>query len=552
MLRRGLSIHSFDSNLSLTTLAGYQDEIDINEYEVKQLESGVFTLMHPEQDVEVELLLSGSQVKDYHCSCSRFSSEGFCEHSLSLLFKVQNLKKQRKVNQSPLSTDKPFPKYPIQEILSTITFEDLSKFILEYSSQNREFALSFRAAFALSSGKSSNETNPSLLVDSILKHIHSIGKTWTKKKADKLSSFIEKYIVHTRRLLAESNFQLAYTLIESLARPILPICYKHIQNESLNIISIEIHKLITALHHANNKSPEVGDHLKELLAEIALSNWYLPQNKEQCVYLMCSDQKINAYLESIQLKIIQPGIGRETRSILFTGLMYFNSISNRQHSYPEDQWSLLQWNLMLQIVSEYNEWKHCFSEIAWVLYQYIPHSILPLAVQDLVKWVHDENQKYFSSNIAQALIVQPEFIGGLRLHKSVHVEVFDHMLLLAVNVIEFRHCATFAQHYQLDQHLLSKFTSLDNYHAKVGLLHGIPSTVIHSLLESLFNDTVTFLQHYFGGENVDKVIFLLEILSEKGMKDQAAQFAIDLLDEIPDRSLLKQKLKAFFTLQGKK
>jgi hypothetical protein len=546
MLRRGLSIHSFDSNLSLTTLADYQDKIDIDDYELSKLESGVFVLQHSDLPFEVELLLSGSHVKEYHCTCQRFSNEGFCEHSLSILFKVQNLKKQRKERHYSISNTSVSQKFQIQDILSAISFEELTAFVKDYASNNRDFALNLRAAFELRVANSHKDSTSGSLLVTILKHVDTQGKTWTKKKADRLSVFIDKYIRHINRLIAEKNYQLAFNLIDDLSRPILPICYRNIQNESLLKISNDIHKLIVTLYHSESLSPLIVDKLQDLLVEISLSHWYVPINNNHCVYLMCRNVNHDIMLHSIQEKLQLSGLGRESRSILITGWIFFRSKFNLQQTYPEDQWSLIQWNTMLHLISDFNEWKLCSPDIGWILNNYIPSSILPLAIQDLVKLVQDENQKYFVENIAHALLLQPDFVKDIVLHRSVAKEVFDQMVQSSKVVSDFKAAALFSNRYHLEVYSLEYFRNLNNYTGKVGLLYAIPNKAIQKELDNLLQDTVIFLQNYFGGENIDKVIYLLEILNEKGMKDESAQFALDLLNEIPDRSLLKQKMKQFF------
>ncbi|NML70264.1 hypothetical protein HHL23_10690 [Chryseobacterium sp. RP-3-3] len=172
---------------------------------ITELEEDHFTaIVSGTENYEVEIRLHDGEIQEHFCDCPYDHGE-FCKHEVAVLFSILQQYKTIDIVEESQKTKskakaKPKQKVDFSKILDTISHEELKKFVLDYTSTDRNFNNAFISNFAVISGNDSFE-----LYQGQIKDIYRSGKDrygfieryQMKKVGNQLLAFlsdIEKYI----------------------------------------------------------------------------------------------------------------------------------------------------------------------------------------------------------------------------------------------------------------------------------------------------------------------------------------------------------------------
>lgn len=549
-MRRGLSIYSFDQNvlndvmahaMPLESSVMIQDLInDVPNLYIKKWE---------EDDLETEVLLSGSKIKDYRCTCSKYDEDGICGHVLAVLLAIQKEKKSKRYSTPPKSISTTGRINNIEQILDVISAEELAKFVKSYAANNRDFALSLRATFATKNIGNELDDTYKDLVSTILKHIHINGQRWTKRKADKLFKYTEQLIQHSHNFVATKDYAHAVFTVDTLCKKVLPICFRNEGFESLERLSVQIISIVLKLHTAE-MSPALKEEIQGIIRYCIEANWYSPSAYEETLYFAIDPWNKQLYPELLNIlisKLDQIAGEREKKAILLAAIIYYSDLQKEKTVLPNEPWSLLQWNLFLKVLTPEERILKCFTGVRTVYSELISDRIKGLAIQDLLQHLKTAKlQKPFLADIAASLLRSQNTDVINDVHKSNYPKVQEQLLSQSTDLEHFLFVSEFAKATGQKEDLLPYFDQATSIDATIGLLPILDSKRITERFPKILEDITYFLNNYFGQKNVDKIISFITILKYKGLSNELEQLLLVIKKDMPERTLLRSSLLDHF------
>lgn len=502
-----------------------------------------------EEDLETEVLLSGSKIKDYRCTCSKYDSDGICGHVLAVLLAIQKEKKSKRYSTPPKSISTTGRINNIDQILDVLSADELARFVKSYAANNRDFALSLRATFATKNIGNELDDTYKELVSTILKHIHIGGQRWTKRKADKLFKYTEQLIQHSHNFVATKDYAHAVFTADTLCKRVLPICFRNEGFESLERLSVQIISIVLKLHAAE-MSPALKEEIQEIIRHCIESNWYHPASYEETLYFSIDQWNKEYYPELLNIlttKMDQISGEREKQAILLAAVIYYSDLQKEKTILPGEPWSLLQWNLFLKVLTPEERITKCVSGVRTVYTELISDRIKGLAIQDLLQHLRTAKlQKPFLADIAASLLKSQNTDLIIDVHKTNYPKVQDQLLSQSTDLEHFLFVSEFAKATGQKEELLPYFDQTNSIDTTIGLLPIIDSNRITERFPKILEDITHFLNNYFGQKNVDKIVSFITILKYKGLNRELEQLLFVIKKDMPERTLLRTSLLDHF------
>lgn len=549
-MRRGLSIYSFDQNV-LNDVMAKAIPLEPN-VQIQDLDNGVPNLYikkWKEDDLETEVLLSGSKIKDYRCTCSGYDQDGICGHVLAVLLVIQKQKKSKRYSTPPKSISTTGRINNIDQILDVITSDELARFVKSYAANNRDFALSLRATFATKNIGNELDDTYKDLVSTILKHIHINGQRWTKRKADKLFKYTEQLIRHSHNFVATKDYAHAVFTVDTLCKRVLPICFRNEGFESMVRLSVQIISIVLKLHNAE-MSPELKEEIQEIIRHCIEANWYHPASYEETLYFAIDQWNKQYYPELLGIltaKLEQIAGEREKQAILLASIIYYSELLKEKTVLPDEPWSLLQWNLFLKVLTPEDRILKCDKGIRTVYTELISDRIKGLAIQDLLQHLRTAKlQKPFISDIAASLLKSRNTDLISDVHKTNYPKVQEQLFSQSNELEHFLFVSEFAKATGQKEQLLPYFDQASSIDTTIGLLPILDNKRIIERFPKILGDITYFLNNYFGQKNVDKIISFITILKYKGLTNELEQLLLVIKKDMSERTLLKTSLLDHF------
>jgi len=550
-LRKGLSIYSFDQNISWDLLSaakswGNQNEILL--IPSPEIKGHFHYIWDPNDLKEAEILLEGSKIKDFRCTCEAFHLDQICRHIIAMLLNIQhqkNLQQRSRADQQNKSYPKASYKNSLDEWLHPVDKEELVQFIKEYATSNRDFYLNLKTRFIQYLNPEDSSQKLTDLLQAIIKHIRASGHTWTERKAEKLLKFTEQLTSQLTLILTKGDLKSTSNTLKILVEKILPICYTNEGFDAFKKLATEIITLLKKTYKSP-KAPELNLQLEAIIQQIGMASWYIPWTESDNLYFCMKGTNNQAELRESLVEKLRITLGdRERQAVLMAGITFIFSDNDKTLPLPKDPWSLVQWNAFLSVIHYEKSIESCAANIKLVLEKLINDSIKPLAVQDLMNLLKGvKEQQLFVDNISNAILISGSHEYFPLLSAGIHEKLLEYMFDECKEIEDYRVWGRFALFTQQYSSLLERFETFSSIDATVGLSESLNTSDIAIHIEKIAEQMIEFLKSYYGEKNMYKLALLLEILEFKTCREELKFIKQALLKEIPDRRLLKATLSS--------
>lgn len=180
-----------------------------------------------EFDYEIETIITPRQIKAFTCECWPAGRRMMCAHIAAALFKVRQFLEQKardRQTKAEAEQREKAGRLTVQNLLDTISPNDLTDFVRNYARYNRDFALALKTHFA---GNLPEAENPYLLVLDAALPRH-LGTRWLlapemRRFLKTLDDLDSQITAAAESANANRVFQIASAVLQR-TRPIVPKC----------------------------------------------------------------------------------------------------------------------------------------------------------------------------------------------------------------------------------------------------------------------------------------------------------------------------------------
>ncbi|GAB4254348.1 MAG: hypothetical protein Kow0027_20390 [Saprospiraceae bacterium] len=220
-------IQNIEANIDENALLVGERIFERNDFELVKVDRNLW-IANIDQ-FEIEIQLSGQNVKAYSCECPAFEKTGICGHIVAVLFALRRkltegekgdkqVKKQRAQNLS------------INQLLSSIPPEDLQAYVRQYARKNRLFGLALKVRFAAAIPYDDNKAKYNELLDTVFKYIISRQGTISPQGMKHLAGFIDMLNNQADDAIALEHYTEAFDLLSVVISRLLNMGKKRGQN----------------------------------------------------------------------------------------------------------------------------------------------------------------------------------------------------------------------------------------------------------------------------------------------------------------------------------
>ncbi|MEM0994264.1 MAG: hypothetical protein AAGI49_14590 [Bacteroidota bacterium] len=175
---------------------------------------------------EVELKISPTKLEAATCECENYAANGMCEHIvasvLQLRRKLDQLKKEKPIKKS----NKPSNRLTTKKILSEISEAALKRFVQEYASKDRNFALALKARFVGQVEISDDKNKYLQILDDAIKQARKKDRNISHRGKQKLLKITNELAQQLSLAIAQQHYRSAVFIAQSFIEKLTPILRK--------------------------------------------------------------------------------------------------------------------------------------------------------------------------------------------------------------------------------------------------------------------------------------------------------------------------------------
>ncbi len=180
------------------------------------------TIKEGEKQYEVEVLLSGNQVKEHQCTCDERQE---CAHSLLTFVGIREQKAQQRKTRKK-TTSSSAKRITTANLLKSVAPLELEAFVKDYARKNRQFSLALKTRFAAKIDVGDIRDKYTQLLEAIIKSSVRRNGTMTYKGYQKLIKSTKELSVQIEKNLLQQNYQEAFGGLQAIFDKIIPVFRK--------------------------------------------------------------------------------------------------------------------------------------------------------------------------------------------------------------------------------------------------------------------------------------------------------------------------------------
>ncbi|MEM9888720.1 MAG: hypothetical protein AAF849_22685 [Bacteroidota bacterium] len=177
-------------------------------------------------DFEVELKVTPTKLQSATCECDIYAEKGMCEHIVASVLQLRRRLDQIKKNSPLKKTKNNTNRLTTKTILNEIEESALKRFVQEYASKDRNFALALKARFVGQVEISDNKEKYLQILEDAIKNVRKKDRTISHRGKQKLLKIIDELMQQSELALAQSHYRSAVFIAQSFIEKLTPILRK--------------------------------------------------------------------------------------------------------------------------------------------------------------------------------------------------------------------------------------------------------------------------------------------------------------------------------------
>lgn len=502
---------------------------------------GVFQL---EKNIETELWMAASRVKDTQCDCSKFKEDKWCVHTTAMLVHWQSQRKKVSAPTEDESGNAPRKRdqhrITVRHLLRYIENDDLQDFIMDYAKQDKKFEMYFKTHFLTNVRLEDDDQRYEDLVQEILKY--SIASTPSQKisarQVQQFTQAVDKLSDQAINLLEAYNFRETFIILQVLTQKVMPALLRH-NTYPQTIKSLKKLEHLFIELSQSTLSPELSDQFNQLKLQVLDQYAYRPASASGNLWQLWETEKA---LPAGFDYIISDAVSSEGAPLAMATLLHFKPEYIKEKGIVK-KWSLPSWDSFLEATQALQSLEKNAPVILNLMIQYLPVFLHEKALAMLFKR---------DTSIAKSEKVQSTFTelflknGSVELFEPLGIK--DRLRLLqylrskcesAEDYYKYFGAVSFLKRVEImDQELRMEL----DFPRLYGIIQYLNKDQFKYIQENVFPIIATHLDDHMGPLNSEKVAFILSNITLKSETKYSKALKDRILKQFGKRISLREVL----------